>query len=205
MLIINAVCSYYSIVKYLIMSKNTDMGEDINPLPSFPESYYLVEQPRNWVNGLICNPCSPDKVTFHCPYSLRKTSQLIYEDKQWTVGDIVSVSEPNNMAYAQIVELYENGFSVKKAKIIWLAPKLGFFTIFKPDDYMHISTIDRRLVPIECLTFVMKIPNSYEYKKYVGNNYLVDTEIIPHADRCAPDFGGKGPPKQTNRGRGRKK
>lgn len=171
-----------------------------------PEELFIAELPRNWLNGATYRPCPSDNISFDCPYSLRKTSQFLFGDKLWTVGDIVSVSEPNNKAFAQIVELYINGFCEKKAQVIWLVPKPGVtdYNSFRPDDFAHIRSFDKRLVPIECLTFIMKIPINFDYTKYVGNKYLVDTNITSHASRfVAPELVAKTPPKQSNRGRGR--
>lgn len=114
----------------------------------------------------------------------------------WTIGDIVSVSQPNSakIIFAQIIELYENQLCEKRAKIIWLAPKANvgvtdeskmvFYDTFIPNEFVHIS-VDQRLAPIHCLKFVMNVPNLFEYKKHIGTDHLVNTFIVSHAERYA--------------------
>lgn len=162
--------------------------------PSSPEGLFVARQPKEWFKKKNYRPCPSELITFHCPYSLRKTAQFQFRSRLWTVGDIALVGEPDKMAFAQILELYENDFCEKRAKVIWLAPKLDIinYTSFKANDYMHVK-IDKRLVPIECLTFIMRVPNNCEYKKHIGTDYLVNTQIISHSERYTQSNAVAGP------------
>lgn len=173
--------------------------------PSSPEGLSVARQPASRLKEENKFPTPPEIFTFQCPYNLRKTQQFRYKNQQWTVGDIASLRsflKPTKIIYAQILELFENGLCEKRAKIIWLAPKSNIgvtneikkvhHNSFKPNAFVHVS-VDDRLVPIECLTFVMSIPNQYEYKIQVGTDYLVDTHIISHAERYAESDEDDGP------------
>lgn len=160
------------------------------------EGIFIARQPIEWFKMKNSVPSPSELITFHCPYNLRNTEQFRYKNQLWTVGDIVSLTAPisNKIIYAQIVELSENNVCEKRAKIMWLAPILNvgvtdeskkvLYNNFKPNAYVHVN-LDKRLVPIQCLTFVMNVPNLPEYKKHIGINYLVNTQIISHAERYA--------------------
>lgn len=157
--------------------------------PSSPEGIFVARQPIDWLTKKNKRPSPSELITFHCPYSLRKTAQFRFNNILWTIGDIVSLnkSKSNKNFYAQILELFENDLCEKRAKIIWLAPKSNIGTChnrFKPNDFVHV-TVDKRLVPIHCLTFVTNVPNQFEYKQHIGTDYLVNTQIISHAERYA--------------------
>lgn len=172
--------------------------------PSSPEGIFVARQPIDWLTKKNKRPSPSELITFHCPYSLRKTAQFRLDNKLWTIGDIVSLnkSKSNKIFYAQILELFENDLCEKRAKIIWLAPKSNIGVSdelnkkchdrFKPNDFVHV-TVDKRLVPIHCLTFVMNVPNQFEYKKNIGTDYLVNTQIISHAERYAESDEDDGP------------
>lgn len=176
--------------------------------PSNREGIFIARQPIEWLKMKNSVPSPSEVITFHCPYTLRKTEQFLYKNQLWTVGDIVSLNAPksNKIIYAQILELFENNVCEKRAKIIWLAPILNVgvtdeskkvhYSNFKPNAYVHVN-IDKRLVPIQCLTFVMNIPNLLEYKKYIGTNYLVNTHIISHAERYAESDEDEGSKKKV--------
>ncbi|XP_060843427.1 uncharacterized protein LOC132923448 [Rhopalosiphum padi] len=150
------------------------------------------------------DPCSSTFYDFRCPYTLRKTDQFRYMNQLWTVGDIVSLNEETStrIFYAQILELHENDLCEKRAKIVWLGPKANIgvtdeskkvhFDTFQPNEFAHII-VDDRLVPIHCLTFVMNVPNLFEYKKHIGIDYLVNTYIVSHAERYAESDEDDGP------------
>lgn len=162
--------------------------------PSNPKRSGKIEEKKSQSDNDVPSPS--ESYEFPCPYTLHKTEQFRCTNQLWTVGDIVSVSQPNSakIIYAQIIELYENQLCEKRAKIIWLAPKANVgvtdeskmvhFDTFTPNEFVHIS-VDQRLAPIHCLKFVMNVPNLFEYKKYVGTNHLVNTFIVSHAERYA--------------------
>lgn len=173
--------------------------------PSSPEGVFVARQPAHWLTSKNKRPSPSELITIQCPYNVRKTQQFQYKNQLWTVGDIVSLrsaQKSTKIFYAQILELFENELSEKRAKIIWLAPKSNIgvtdeikkvhHNSFKPNAFVHMS-VDKRLVPIECLTFVMSIPNQFEYKKQVGTDYLVDTYIISHDQRYAESDDDEGP------------
>lgn len=172
--------------------------------PSSPEGIFVARQPIEWLTKKNKKPSPSELITFHCPYTLRKTEQFRFNNQLWTVGDIVSLSESksNKIVYAQVLELFENNLCEKRAKIMWLAPKANIGVIdelkkvhhnsFKPNAFVHVS-VDKRLVPIHCLTFVMGVPNQFEYKKHIGTDYLVNTHIISHAERYAESDEDDGP------------
>jgi len=161
-------------------------------------------QLEGWLSQENPIPSPSELYTFRCPYTLRKTEQFRFMNQLWTVGDIVSLSESksNKIFYAQIIKLHENELCEKRAKIMWLAPKANVgvtdeskkvhYDTFKPNDFVHVS-IDSRLVPIHCLTFVMSVPNLFEYKKHIGTDYLVNTHIVSHAERYAESDEDDGP------------
>lgn len=168
-----------------------------NDTPSSPaEGILVARQPTDWLKIKNKKPSPSELITFSCPYKLRKTTQFRFDNKDWTIGDIVSLSKPKSKKtiYAQILELFENDLCEKRAKIMWLAPKSNTevsnasnknsHNCFNPNSFVHV-TIDKRLVPIHCLTFVTNVPNQYEYKKNIGTDYLVNTQIISHAERYA--------------------
>ncbi|CAH1731782.1 unnamed protein product [Aphis gossypii] len=120
-----------------------------------------------------------------CPHTLRETKHLQFMNTLYTVGDIVSIKNnvPNSkiIIYAQIIKLHENDLGEKRASIIWLAPKANigitdnskkvYYDTFIPNEFAHIS-VDERLAPISCLTFVMNVPNLFEYKFInIGTNH----------------------------------
>lgn len=168
------------------------------------EGICIARQPTNWLTTKNKKPSPSELISFRCPYTLRKTERLYFNNKYWTVGDIVSLGEvkSNRVFYAQILELYENDFCEKRAKIIWLGPKSNInaksedskihYDKFQPNDFTHIS-VDSRLIPVHCLTFVMNVPDQFEYKKLIGTDYLVDTKIITHAERYAESDEDDGP------------
>lgn len=187
----------YSITK--IMSSSS---EDISP--SSPEGMFVARQPIDWLTKSNIQPSPSETITFKCPYTLRKIEQFQYKNQLWTIGDIASLTGPKSkkVIYAQIIELFQNSFCEKRAKIMWLAPKLNIqvtdedkkvhYDNFKPNDFVHIC-IDKRLVPLHCLVFVMNVPNQFEYKKYIGTAYLVNTKILSHAERYAESDEDDGP------------
>ncbi|XP_025190254.1 uncharacterized protein LOC112590880 [Melanaphis sacchari] len=149
-----------------------------------------------WLTEENRRPCPSELYHFNCPYTLHETDQFRFMNQLWTVGDIVSVNDPrsNKTIYAQIIKLYGNELCEKRAKIMWLVPKANtkvtdeskkvHYDTFKPSEFVHIS-IDSRLVPIHVLNFVMNVPNLFEYKEHIGTNYLVNTNILSHAERYA--------------------
>lgn len=171
---------------------------------SSPEGMFVARQPMDWLTKKNKKPSPSELITFHCPYNLRKTTQFRLNNVLWTVGDIVSLKESksNRTFYAQILELFENDLCEKRAKIIWLAPRSNVgvsdelkkvhHNSFKPNEFVHIS-VDKRLVPMHCLTFVMNVPNQFEYKQNIGTDYLVNTQIISHAERYAESDEDDGP------------
>jgi len=171
---------------------------------SSPEGIFIARQPTEWLTKNNKKPSPSELITFKCPYTLRKTKQFRYKNKQWTIGDIASLrdSKFETIFYAQIMELLENDMCEKRAIIMWLAPNPnnrisdGLKNVnhnwFNPSAYIHVS-IDHRLVPIECLTFVMTVPNLFEYKQRIGTNYLVDTQIISHHERYRESDEEEGP------------
>lgn len=171
---------------------------------SSPEGMFVARQPSEWLSKRNIQPSPSEIITFNCPYTLRKSEQFQFNNQIWTVGDIVSLIGPKSIKiiYAQIIELFQNSLCEKRAKIIWLAPKSNievideykkvYYDKFKPNDFIHIS-VDQRLVPLNCLTFVMNVPNQFEYKKYIGTDYLVNTHILSHAERYAESDEDDGP------------
>jgi len=176
--------------------------EDVSPSSS--EGLFVARQPIDWLTKRNKKPSPSELITFHCPYTLRKIAQFRVNNQLWTVGDIVSLNESksNKIIYAQVLELFENDLCEKRAKIMWLAPKLNigvtdelkkvYHNRFKPNAFIHV-TVDKRLIPIHCLTFVMNVPNQSEYKKHIGTDYLVNTCIISHAERYAESDEDDGP------------
>ncbi|XP_060848494.1 uncharacterized protein LOC132927945 [Rhopalosiphum padi] len=163
--------------------------------PSKPSGSSGSNKTKHWLAKQ--NPSSSKSYAYCCPYTLplRKTGHLKYMNQLWTLGDIVSLckSESPKIFYAQIIELYENDFCEKLASIFWLAPKayLGateeskkHHDKFIPSEFEHSSVIDR-LVPIHCLTFVMNVPNLFDYRIQISANNLVNTYIASHAERYA--------------------
>lgn len=171
---------------------------------SSPEGMFVARQQSEWLSKRNIQPSPSEIITFNCPYTLRKSEQFQFNNQIWTVGDIVSLIGPKSIKiiYAQIIELFQNSLCEKRAKIIWLAPKSNievideykkvYYDKFKPNDFIHIS-VDQRLVPLNCLTFVMNVPNQFEYKKYIGTDYLVNTHILSHAERYAESDEDDGP------------
>lgn len=157
-----------------------------------------------WLTAKNKKPSPSELTTFQSPYSLRKTNRLSYDNQIWTVGDIaylVDEEESDKTIYAQVIELYENDFCIKKAKIEWLVPKANlkvspckmvFLKTFKPEDYTHVN-VDHRLFSMTCLTFVMHVPDLLEYRGRIGTNYLVDTQLPSHAERYAESDEDDGP------------
>lgn len=179
-------------------------SSDYDYAPSSPEGMFVARQPIDWLTKRNQKPSPSELITFHCPYNIRKTLQFRFNNISWTIGDIVTVNDSNSIKtfYAQIMELFENDLCEKRAKIIWLAPKHNIgvtdeskkvhFDNFKPNAFAHIC-VEKRLVPMYCLTFVMNVPNQFEYKKYIGTDYLVNTQIISHAERYAESDEDDGP------------
>jgi hypothetical protein len=167
------------------------MSSSRKDLHSKPTGLSVSKKPKGWLPKK--KPSSSKSHEVRCPYTLRKTGQFKYNDQLWTVGDIASLDEPDSsrIFYAQIIELHENDLREKRAIIFWLAPKANIGVLeeskkvhhdtFKPTEFIHVYD-DKRLVPMECLTFVMNIPNLFEYRLYVGTDYLVDTCIPPHSE-----------------------
>lgn len=164
-----------------------ESSREENP-PSSPEGIFVARQPVEWLTKINNIPSPSELITFRCPYTLRKTAHFQYLDQTWTVGDIVSLNESKSdrTFYAQIVELLENDLCEKRAKIIWLRPKenVKVSNCFNPNHFEH-DFVDKRLLKIPFLTFVMKVPNHFEYKKHIGTNHLVNTHIISHTERYA--------------------
>lgn len=164
--------------------------------PSSPEGIFVARQPAEWLTKENKKPSPSELITFRCPYTLRKSGNFRFQNQTWTVGDIVSIreSKSNRIFYAQIVELLENDLCEKRAKIIWLRPKahVGITNGFNPNDFEHVF-VDTRLQKMHCLTFVMKVPNHVEYKKHIGIDYLVNTNIISHMERYVESDEDDGP------------
>jgi len=181
------------------MSSSSD---DVSP--SSPGGMFVARQPIDWLTKKNKKPSPSELITFHCPYTLRKASQFRVNNQLWTIGDIVSLNESksNKTIYAQVTQLFENDLCEKRAKIMWLAPRSNIgisdelnkvhYNSFKPSAFKHISD-DKRLIPIHCLTFVMSVPNQFEYKKHIGTDYLVNTCMISHAERYAESDEDDGP------------
>lgn len=171
---------------------------------SSPEGMFVARQPIDWLTKKNKRPSPSELITFQCPYTLRKTAQFRVDNQLWTIGDIVSLNESksNKTIYAQVLELFENDLCEKRAKIIWLAPKSNVgitdelkkvhHNSFRPNVFIHVS-VDKRLIPIHCLTFVMNVPNHFEYKKYIGTDYLVNTCMVSHAERYVESDEDDGP------------
>lgn len=180
------------------------MSSSSDENPSSPEGMFVARQPSDWLSKRNIKPSPSEIITFNCPYTLQKSEQFQFNNQLWTVGDIVSLCGPKSIKviYAQIIELFQNSLCEKRAKIMWLAPKANikvideykkvYYDKFKPNDFVHIS-VDKRLVPLNCLTFVMNVPNQFEYKKYIGTDYLVNTHILSHAERYAESDEDDGP------------
>ncbi|XP_060847465.1 uncharacterized protein LOC132927029 [Rhopalosiphum padi] len=163
-------------------------------LPSKPTGSSVSKKTEGWL--VKKNPSSSKLYNCRCPYTLRKTGQFIYNDQLWTVGDIVSLheSKSSKIFYAQIIELHENDLCENRAKIFWLVPKANIgvtdeskkvhHDTFKPTEFVHIS-VDERFISMDCLTFVMNVPNLFEYRQHVETDYLVNTYIAPHSERYA--------------------
>jgi len=153
-----------------------------------------VPSNRNGSGQIIKKKIKPHKkghslsesYNFSCPHTLRETKHLRFMNTLYTVGDIVFIinnaNDPANkqIIYAQIIKLHENNLGEKRATIIWLAPKANIgvtddskkvhYDTFIPNEFAHIS-VDERLAPIHCLTFVMNVPNLFEYKKHIGADH----------------------------------
>ncbi|XP_025413190.1 uncharacterized protein LOC112685486 [Sipha flava] len=169
-----------------------------------PEGTFVAERPSEWLSKKNRKPSPSESTSFECPYTLRKTDQIQYDNHLWTIGDIVSLRRSASLKvfYAQIIELFENSLCEKRAKVMWLGPKsnigvtykkkLVHHESFKPNDFVHIN-LDKRLVSLDCLKFIMHVPNQFEYKKHIGTDYLVDTHIISHAERYAESDEDEGP------------
>jgi hypothetical protein len=169
-----------------------------------PSNPTEVSVPKKVKGKAKKDPCPSKLYKFRCPYTLRKTDHFREMNQLWTVGDIVSLDDVDTtrIFYAQILELHENDFCEKRAIIVWLAPKANIgvteesekvhFDTFQPSEFVHI-VVDDRLVPIHCLTFVMNVPNLFEYKKHIGTDYLVNTYIVSHAERYAESDEDDGP------------
>ncbi|XP_050440616.1 uncharacterized protein LOC126845772 [Adelges cooleyi] len=179
------------------------MSNSSDPTTS-SEGIFVARQPASWLTTKNKKPSPSELISFRCPYTLRKVRRIQFNNRSWTVGDIVSLGEVKSkrIFYAQIIELYENDLCEKLAKIMWLGPKANVGVVnehdkvhydkFQPRDFVHVS-IDTRLIPIRCLTFVMSVPNQYEYKKLIGTDYLDNTKIISHAERYAESDEDDGP------------
>lgn len=168
------------------------MSSSRKDIHSKPTGSSVSKKPKGWLPKK--KPSSSKSHDFRCPYTLRKTGHFKYNNQLWTVGDIASLvnEEMTKTCYAQIIKLLENDLCEKRAIIFWLGPKANIgvtdeskkvhHDTFKPTEFVHVL-IDKRLIPMECLTFVMNIPNFFEYRLHVGNDYLTDTYILPHSER----------------------
>lgn len=159
-----------------------------------PEGVKKCRQPLSWLLRQNDTASPSEQMEFDCPYTLRKTNHIVLENHQWTVGDIVSTKTPISLKYiyAQIIELLHNNLCERRAVVMWLSPKSNIGVTdelhqmhhdnFNPNDFALIN-MDKRLVFLDCLKFIMRVPNQLEYKKYIGTDYLVDTQIISHGER----------------------
>lgn len=149
-------------------------------------------------------PAPSKYYSFDCPFTLHKVDHIMFKSHFWIIGDIASINtqESAKTVYAQIIELHRNSVCENRAKVVWLAPKanigvtdeskLVHHSHFKPNDFVHIES-DTRLIPLECLTFIMHVPNEFEYKNRIGTECLVDQHIISHAERYADSDEDDGP------------
>lgn len=172
--------------------------------PSSPKGTFVARQPNEWLSRTNIKPSSSEYTSFECPYTLRKTDHITFENQLWIVGDIVSLRKSASLKvfYAQIIELFENNLCEKRAKVMWLGPKANIkvkcksqmvhYDRFIPKEFEHID-LENRLISLDCLKFVMHVPNQFEYKKYIGTNHLVNTFIISHAERYAESDEDDGP------------